>query len=176
VTAGNKFADRDAYFGKFDYTFWGSSIGLKILHEDFRYIEAGKNSVGADFNTFFRIGATSGLYLSIGGFYRVINYRWNKNSWSPASFDGEDRQSNWQGCFGFYKAGLIGSSLTTLDINTKDSFSYYNMDNIAVDLGMHWGDAKSMLKLAGGVRLSGVSGAVPDISDYHATIGLVFTR
>jgi len=174
MTVGNKFGDRAAYFARYDWTFWRSSFGIKWAHEDYRYINAGKNSIGLDFNSSIGVTKKSGAYISIGVFDRWINYRWNQPSWSPINFGGEDHQANLQGCLGIFVGEFLGTSFTTLDVNTKDVFSYYNLDNVGIDTTFNWGEGNRFFRLTAGARFSGVSGVTSDYSDVHVLLGLVY--
>lgn len=155
ATVANTWGDRTSYFARYDLRFGDtSSLGLKWIHTDWKFISSSKDTLAFDFNSFFDWGPKSGFYVSIGGYYRWLRQRWNDPWWTPFSFSTQDQQGMMQACVGWQKS-LGKESYLTFDINTRDSFEYYNLDNMAIDLSINIGGGPGFYwNLFGGTRTS----------------------
>ena len=68
-----------------------------------------------------------------------------------------------------------GESYLTLDINNRDAFGYYHLDNIALDVGLNYMlDGQRMLRLHGGVRTAAVLSGTAYAAEQYLGIGLWF--
>lgn len=169
-TEDNK--DRNAFFIRYDWLFGDrNSLSFKWTFEQWRYIRAAKDSIGLEYNSFINF-SKRGLYLSFGYYHRWLKQRWNKNASHPLNFDTKDHEGFFTFCLGW----LWGNkeNYWTFDINSRDDFSYYNLNNIAFDLNYHRHWAGNYIKAFVSVRTSGVLVGVGTYNQVTSGLGLLF--
>ncbi len=173
VTVGNNFGDRDAYFVRHDFQiFEKASLSLKILHEDYKYIPSGHDSVAIEFNNYFAWTDRSGSYLSFGIFNKWNKYQWNGPWWAPMYLNTNDSYAFFTAAAGF-KKGLGEKSFWTFDANTRDPFSYYSLDHVAFDLNFNISVGEvSFVRLLMGVRTSALWMGAATPASYYTMLGL----
>ncbi len=174
VNVGGAYGDRSSYLLRYDWIFTPtSSLSLKWSHEDWKYISTAKDSYGVEYNYFIAVGDRSGLYGSIGGYYRFLKQRWNKPWWSPFNFNTKDQEYYFTGALG-WKGSLSETSYFTFDMNVRDTWSYYNFDNVAFDFNFYLGTGKNFVwRINGGVRTSAIWSGTMYPSQYYGGLGFV---
>jgi hypothetical protein len=167
--------DRDAYFLRYDLTvFQTSSLGLKLIHENWRYISSSKDSIGIDYNIYFGSPRLrSGVYVSLGGYYRYLKQRWNDPWWTPTNLNTQDQEG-----YALFVLGVQGSlgnsgSFFTFDINTRDHFSYYNMDNMAFDLALNLDSNHLLWQFIMGFRTTALTMGTASLSESYLSFGFL---
>lgn len=174
ATVANKFGDRTAYFTRFDLGIGqDSSFSVKWAHEDWKYISASKDALGAEGNFVWRLSDFGdGFYCVFGANYRYIKQRWDSPWWAPLNTNTKDREWYFTGVAGF-KIMLDDISFYTIDANIRDAFSYYPLDNVAFDGKLYLGNGRgSFFNIFGGVRTSAIWVGTIYPSNYYAGIGL----
>ncbi|HEX4925532.1 MAG TPA: hypothetical protein VFV50_15670 [Bdellovibrionales bacterium] len=171
-----EWGDRDAYYARFDYVMLqASSLSFKWMHENWRYIASAKESIGLEYNVFFGFnGRKSGMYGTFGGYYRWLKQRWNDPWWSPLNLNTEDHEGYFVFVLGWQSSIGTSGSYFTFDVNNRDPFSYYTMDNLAFDLGLNIDLGRTLWRVVAGVRTSALTMGTGAISETYGSIGLVF--
>lgn len=147
---------KHAYFLRYDHTMFGTqSFSLKYLHNDWGYIPAAQENIALEYNGFLLVESLgTGAYYSFGIYKRWLKQIWNENYQNPFSFNTEDTS-----LFGVATLGIsyrLGANLITLDFNNRDSFNYFNSDDIGSDLSFYWQFTNgSYLRFLLGTRWSG---------------------
>jgi hypothetical protein len=173
LTVNSSFNDRDAYFIKYDQTFYNSSVSLKLLHLDYRYIASGKNIISLDYNSSFNIGHSSLFYFVGGLYYRVSLNSWNQPSWSPINYNSEDKEYFPEILFGA-KIELIRNTFVTLDLNNRDIFNAVSGDNVALDFSANYAPTpKFTLRFIISNRFTGLLGGNGDIGQQDFLLGAI---
>jgi hypothetical protein len=173
LTTGNSLGDRDAYFLRYDETFFNQSVSLKLLHIDYRYITAAKNVLSLDFNSAFHIGRNSLFYFVGGLYYRTIAYSWNKQTWNPTNFGLDDTE--------YFPEFLLGSKLefgdsafVTFDLSNREVFDSLNGDNVTFDITLNLGSVKSFVwRLISSTKYTGILGGNGDIGEQTFSLGFI---
>ncbi len=167
--------ERSAYFIRYDLTFLSTnSFAIKYIHEEWSYIASAKEVWSGDFNFFVPwSNGASGYYMTIGYYYRWLKQRWNEDWGNPLNYNTRDQESWFQGLLGF-KVGMGSSNFMTFDLNWRDNFTYYNFDNMAFDLGLHFPSPGFLFKLNGGVRTSALTMGAGLAAEYYALAGFQF--
>lgn len=174
LTTGNKFGDRDAYFVRYDQTFRGQSLSLKLAHVDYRFINAGKNTVSLSYNASFGIGKDTSFYFVGGMYYRFSLNSWNRPAWSPTNFNTEDREYYFEGVFGT-KLSYGPTFNITMDLNNRDPFYSYNGDYIAYDLTFNFiTKNKLTFRITSSTRFAALFAGTADIGEQTVLLGLVY--
>lgn len=173
VTVGENFGARDAYFVRHDFQLISTnSISIKLLHEDYKYIPSGHDSVAIEFNNYIAWTEGSGTYLSVGIFNKWNKYMWNGPWWIPMYLNTNDSYAFFTATLGFKK--LIGErSFFTLDANTRDPFSYYSLDHVGFDWNLNLAVGESsFVRILLGLRTTAFWMGTMTPSSYQAMIGL----
>lgn len=155
LTVGNSFADRNAYFLRHDFLFLSrSSLSLKFMHEDFNYIPSGHDSVGIEVNSFVPWGEKTGSYFTIGIFNKWNKFVWNGPYWIPFYLNTNDSYAFFNGTFGI-KYGFGQRGYWTVDISTRETFSYHPLDHVGFDLNISLPIGQSSyFRILNGIRTS----------------------
>ncbi|MDZ4677149.1 MAG: hypothetical protein SGI74_06515 [Oligoflexia bacterium] len=173
VTAGNRFADRDGYFIRYDQTFYNQSMSLKLTHIDYRYINAGKNIISLNYNAGLGIGKTAKFYFALGMYYRFSLNSWNTPTWSPTNYNTEDKEYYPEFCFGT-KLLLNGDNYITVDLNNRDVFNSYNGDNLASDVTLNLVSGKSLTwRLTSSTRYSSLLSGTANVNEQTFLLGIM---
>jgi hypothetical protein len=150
----NKWGDRSGYFLRYDWMLGRTtSLSFKWAHADWKYISTSKDSYGLEFNTMWLWGLDSGIYMSAGGYYRLLRQRWDEDWWVPFNSQTKDREGYFTAAIGM-KYQMTDELFYTMDINTRDAWAYYGLDNVAWDLAFYFGKDGLYFKLTGGIRSS----------------------
>jgi hypothetical protein len=175
TTLGPQWGDRDAYFLRYDYTiFKVTSLAVKLMHENWRYISTSKDTFGLEYNAYFGFqGQRSGAYFSFGGYYRWLKQSWNDPWWSPMNLNTEDQEGYFQFVFGWQKSLGSGGSFLTLDINNRDAFSYYTMDNLGFDLALNLDSGGIVWRAGVGARTSALTMGTGSTSETYGSLGIL---
>ena len=129
VTVGSTFDDRDAYFLRWDETFWSThSVALKWVHEDLKFITSSIDAFGVDYNGFWPWSERSGVYFVLGGYYRYLKQNWNGTWWAPLSLNSSDQEGYLEAELG-WQFSWGATNFVTFDLGSRDPFSYSNIDN-----------------------------------------------
>ncbi len=173
LTAGNSFGDRDAYFVRYDQTFYSQSLSLKLAHLDFRFLGAGKNTLSLDYNASFGAVQKSRFYFSGGLYYRASLYSWDPQPWNPLNFNTEDHEYYFEMCFG-NKTVFSQSFYVTVDMNNRDPFVAYNGDNLAFDLTLNFSSSnKFEWRITSSTRFTGLLAGNGDIGEQSLFFGII---
>lgn len=174
VNVGSAYGDRDAYLLRYDFIFAGtSSLSLKWTHEDWKYISTSKDSFGFEYNSYVPILDKSGVYGCIGGYYRYLKQKWNDPWWSPFNYNTKDQEYYFTGALG-WKMALGEKSFYTFDLNIRDAWAYYGLDNVAFDLNFYLNGGPNFLwKLNAGTRSSALWVGTLYPSIYYFGVGFV---
>ncbi|MGE3973966.1 MAG: hypothetical protein AB7F59_05515 [Bdellovibrionales bacterium] len=174
--AAPQFGDRFAAFARWDWTFFDvTSIAIKYIHEEWRYIATSKETWALDYNFFIPFGEQkTGFYFSLGAYYRWMKQRWNDPWSSPLNYNTKDQEWFFQSVMG-WQVGLGDTgSYMTFDWNLRDQFSYYNFDNMAFDLSLNFDGGDSFLfRLTSGVRTSALTMGTGYPAEYYGGMGFV---
>lgn len=167
--------DRDAYFLRFDYrVFQSTSFAFKAMHENWRYISTAKESAGLEYNTFFGLdGRKSGMYATFGYYHRWLKQAWNEPWWAPTNLTTSDQEGYFLFALGWQTAFGTSGSHFTLDMNNRDPYSYYTMDNIAFDLGLNIDAGKLIWRVVLGMRTAALFMGTGSVSEYYGSIGII---
>lgn len=167
--------DRDAYFLRYDFVMLkSSSFSFKWMHENWRYISTSKESAGFEYNLFYGAeGRRSGVYLSLGYYHRWLKQAWNDPWWSPFNLDTQDQEGYATFTLGWQTAFGTNGSYFTVDMNSRDPYSYYTMDNIAFDLGLNFNAGKFIVRTVVGMRTSALFMGTGAVSEYYGSLGIV---
>lgn len=154
VTVANKWGDRTGYFFRYDQLLGGtSSVSLKWGHSDWKYIQSSRDSYGLEFNKVWQNEDKGAIYFSIGGYYRLLRQRWDEDWWVPLNSKTKDREGYFTVLLGM-KSMLNENSFYTVDMNIRDAWAYYGLDNFAWDLSFYFGGGGLYFKVFGGIRSS----------------------
>lgn len=165
--------ERDGYFYRKDFK-WGqySSISFKYLHEDWRYIVTGKESLTLAWNHYNDWNGR-GLYLNFGYYHRWLKQRWNTNQYIPLTFNTEDNEGYLSFILG-YKGMTIDDCFWTIDINSQNQFSNFHFSNVALDISYNILSDGILLRSYFSARTASYFVGAPAYSSFHLGIGLVF--
>jgi hypothetical protein len=167
--------DKFAYFLRFDYTMGGTqSVSLKYLHNDWSYIPAAQENWSFEYNGFFSVQSLgTGAYYSLGIYRRWLKQSWNDDYQNPLSYQSDDVSA-----FAAATLGIMfkmGSDTLTFDLNNRDTFNFFNSDDVATDLTYYWQLANGKyLRFLVGARWSGFFTFLPG---YAATnyLGMAYS-
>jgi hypothetical protein len=170
-----KFADRFAAYLRYDLILWGlTSVALKYIHEEWRYLSSSKETWSLDYNFLVPVGqGRSGFYMTFGAYYRFLKQRWDAPWSSPFNYNTRDQEWFFHSVMGWQFA--LGSSGTylTFDWNLRDQFSYYNFDNMAFDSSIHFdGGDHFIFKLDFGIRTSALTMGAGYPAEYFGGLGM----
>ncbi len=174
ATVADAFGDKDAYFLRYDFTFYEAthSFSLKLAHEDWKYINTGKDTIGFEINALEPLGTNSGFYGIIGYYHRWLTGRYSDKWWVPFSGDTNDKEHYFTLAGGF-KIGFGEESYATLDINVRDTYRYHHFDSPATDFALHIGLGENFyLRGQTGIRWTSVLSGSGVISEYYGGIGI----
>lgn len=154
ATVANKWGDRTAYFLRYDWILGDTtSLSFKWAHADWKYVMSSKDSYGVELNSMWQWGMDSGVYFGFGGYYRLLRQSWDEEWWVPFNSRTKDREGYFTAILGM-KHQMTMSSFYTFDINVRDTWAYYGLDNVAWDLAFYLGGRGLYLKVTAGLRTS----------------------
>jgi len=173
--AAPKWADRWSVFLRYDFTFLEThSLALKYIHEEWGYISTAKEAWVLDYNAFIPMGeGGGGFYFALGPYYRWLKQRWDA-PWSAFwNYNTNDHEWFFQGLMG-WKVMMGQSSYFTLDINLRDRFTYYNLDNSGYDLSFTFPNDEIVFQIHSGLRSAALFMGAAQPTDYYLTLNLLW--
>lgn len=161
---------RDAWTMRYDLVVGDhNSFSLKYIHQNWYWLEAGKESVGLAFNSSTKIG----FFYTIGYYVRWLKQKWDPSPYSPFNFETDDEEGFPILVFG-WKYLMKGKSYWTLDLNNVDNFSYYSADNWASDFKYFIPIKSYTLTFSAGIRWSGILALAPYPATGYLGTGISF--
>lgn len=143
---------------RYDYTFGGTqSVSLKWLHNDWNYMASAQENIALEYNAYVPVESLgTGGYFTLGIYQRWLKQSWNNNYQNPFSLDTDDTSMFLAATFGIlFKVGSEGSFIT-IDLNNRDTFNFYNSDDVGTDLSYYWKlESENFIRLIAGTRWSG---------------------
>ncbi|MFK8136801.1 MAG: hypothetical protein AB8E15_00445 [Bdellovibrionales bacterium] len=144
----------ESFYVRYDWLVGqSSSISFKFLHDNWYWLNTGRESLGIEYN----ILEQSSYYLTLGYYHRWTKQTWDDDPYNPLHFNNEDSEGFFTLIYGFLFDSEYGTY--SIDINNRDDFNYYTSDFWALDSKLYLNSsAEGTLYFKASIRFTGLMG------------------